>query len=87
MRTASSNSQVVGPLAESNVREGIREGDDAVAMQQQLTELYRLIRFPMDETFEAQDQDLKVLLVSLEYQARQYKRGNRGDTILNSGPK
>jgi len=28
----------------------------------------------MDETSEAPDQDLKVLLASLEYQARQYKQ-------------
>ncbi len=40
----------------------------------QLTELYRVIRLLMDETFEAQDQDLKVLLASLEYRARQYKQ-------------
>jgi energy-converting hydrogenase A subunit M len=35
----------------SDVYEGICEGDDTVAMQQQLTELYRVIRLPMNETF------------------------------------
>ena len=40
-------------------------------MQMQLTELYRVIRLLMDETFKAQDQ---VLLASLEYRARWYKQ-------------
>ncbi len=39
----------------------------------QLTGLYRVIRLLMDETFKAQDQDLKVLLASLEYRARRYE--------------
>jgi len=43
-------------------------------MQQQLTELCRVIRLLMDETFKTEDRNLKVLLASLEYRARRYKR-------------
>jgi hypothetical protein len=50
----------------NDVYEGICECDDVTTMQMQLTELYRVIRLLMDETFKAQDQDLKVLLASLE---------------------
>jgi hypothetical protein len=38
-----------------------------------LTELCAVIRLLMDETSKAQDQNVKVLLASLEYRARQYK--------------
>ncbi len=58
----------------TDVYEGICEGDDTVAMQQQLTELYRVIRLLMDATFATEDQELRVLLASLEYRARQYKQ-------------
>jgi hypothetical protein len=66
----------IKPIADflNDVYEGLREGDDVTTMQIQLTELYRVIRLLMDETFKAQDQDLKVLLASLEYRARQYKQ-------------
>jgi len=43
-------------------------------MQRQLTELYQAIKLLMDETCQAQDQRLKVLLASLEYRARQCKQ-------------
>ena len=52
-------------------QEDICEGE---VSPMQLTELYPVIRLLMDETFEAQDQDLKVLLASLEYRARRYKQ-------------
>jgi hypothetical protein len=55
----------------NDLQEGICEGE---ASPMQLTELYRGVRLLMDETFEAQDQDLTVLLASLEYRARQYKQ-------------
>ncbi len=58
----------------NDVNKGISEGDDVATMQMELTELYRVIRLSMDETFKARDQDLKVLLASLEYRARQYKQ-------------
>ncbi len=47
----------------NDVHEDICEGEVSLM---QLTELYRVIRLLMDETFKAQDQDLKVLLASLE---------------------
>ena len=55
-------------------RRAFARGDEVPTMHTQLTELYRVIRLLMDETFEAPDQDLKVLLASLEYQARRYKQ-------------
>jgi hypothetical protein len=58
----------------SDVYEGICEGDATITMQQQLTELYRVIRSLMDATSATEDQDLKVLLASLEYRARRYNR-------------
>jgi hypothetical protein len=57
----------------NEVHEGICEGDEEATMRLYLTELYRVIKRLMDATFAAQDQDLKVLLASLEYTARQYK--------------
>jgi hypothetical protein len=58
----------------SDVCEGIYGGDTIPTMQQQLAEFYRVIQRLMDATFKTQDQDLKVLLASLEYRARQYKQ-------------
>jgi len=58
----------------NDVYEGLCEGDEEAAMRLRLTELYRVIKRLMDATFAAQDQDLKVLLASLEYGARQYKQ-------------
>jgi len=57
-----------------DVQEAICESGEVVTMQQRLTELYRVIKLLMDETFKTQDQSLKVLLASLEYRARQYKQ-------------
>ena len=56
-----------------DVHESPCEGDDVTTTQMQLTALYRVGRLLMDATFKAQDQDLKVLLASLEYRTRQYK--------------
>jgi hypothetical protein len=39
-----------------------------------LTELHHIIRRLMDATFATQDQDLKVLLAGLEYEARLCKQ-------------
>jgi hypothetical protein len=58
----------------NDVYEGLCEGDEEAAIRLHLTELYRVIKRLMDATFVAQDQDLKVLLASLEYRARWYKQ-------------
>lgn len=58
----------------NGVYEGICERDEPATMQLHLSELYRVIKNLMDETFNAKDQKLKVLLASLEYKARQYKQ-------------
>jgi len=58
----------------SGIKESICGGGGAVTMQRQLTELYQAIKLLMDETCQAQDQRLKVLLASLEYRARQCKQ-------------
>jgi len=52
------------------VREDLYEGERDTALRLNLTELYRVIQRLMDATFAAQDQDLKLLLASLEYKAR-----------------
>ena len=57
-----------------DVYEGLCEGDEPVTMQHQLTELYRVIKRLMDATFETKDQRLKVLLATLEYNARKCKQ-------------
>ncbi len=56
----------------TDVREEI-EGNDAVTMRLHLTELYRVIRTLMDEAYKSKDQDLKVVLATMEYKAQ--KRG------------
>jgi len=58
----------------NDVYEGLCEGDEEAAIRLHLTELYRVIKRLMDATFETKNQDLKVLLASLEYRARQYKQ-------------
>lgn len=58
----------------SDVYEGICEKDASYIQQMQLNELYRIIERLMDETFKTKDRQLKVLLASLEYKARQYKQ-------------
>ena len=56
----------------SDVYEGICEGDETTTMQQQLTELYRVIKRLMDLTFKAPERE-KQFFAMLEYNARQYK--------------
>jgi len=53
----------------SDVYEGICEQDAPGIQQMQLNELYRIVKRLMDETFKTKDQQLKVLLASLEYKA------------------
>jgi len=57
----------------SDVYEGVCE-DHSAAVQLYLTELYRLIKFLMDETFRTKNQWQKVILASLEYKARRCKQ-------------
>jgi len=52
-----------------DIHEGLWEQE---VSPMELTELYRAIQRLMDERFQAPDQDVKVLLASLEYRARQY---------------
>ncbi len=56
----------------SDVYEGICEGDETTTMQQQLTELYRVIKRLMDLTSKAPERE-KQFFAMLEYNARQYK--------------
>jgi hypothetical protein len=56
------------------VREDLCEGEGETAMRLHLTELYRVIQRLMDATFATQDQELKVLLASLEYETRPRKQ-------------
>ncbi len=58
----------------SNVYEGICEGDGRTTMELQLTELYDIIKRLMDTTFKTKDQQLKVLLATLELKARKCKQ-------------
>jgi hypothetical protein len=58
----------------SDVHEDICEGEADTTMRLHLTELYRIIQRLMDATFSTQDQDLKVLLAGLEYEARLRKQ-------------
>jgi len=57
----------------SDTWEGICGGDEPTTMQLQLTELYRIIKKLMDATYQTKDQQLKVLLATLEYKARKCK--------------
>jgi len=57
-----------------DLEEGLYEWDyRGITTQGQLTELYRIIERLMDATFETKDQQLKVLLATLEYKARKCK--------------
>ena len=49
------------------------EGHDHISMQTELPYLYQVIRLFMDATFESKDKGLKVLLATLELQARKCK--------------
>ena len=60
------------------VREDLYEGDGDAALRLNLTELHRVIRRLMDATFATQDQELKVLLAGLEYEARMRKQEIEG---------
>jgi len=57
-----------------DVREALCEGDGDGALRLYLTELYRVIQRLMDATFATQDPELKILLASLEYEARLRKQ-------------
>ena len=57
----------------SNVYEGICEQDPPYMQQLQLNKLYKIIENLMDETFKTKDQDIKALLATLEYKARECK--------------
>ncbi len=57
-----------------DLEEGLVEWDyDEIAMQTEMPYLYQIIKQLMDATYETRDQDLKVLLATLEYKARKCK--------------
>ena len=56
----------------NDVYEGICEGDGTTTMQQQLSELYRIIKRLMDATSKAPERE-KQFFAMLEYNARRYK--------------
>lgn len=49
-------------------------GGEPATMQLQLTELYKVIKTLMDETFKAKERQLKIALALLEKRARGYKQ-------------
>lgn len=57
----------------SDVKEGLLEGDEAVTLQVQLTELCKVIKILRDEIFKTKDQQLKIELTSLEKRAKDRK--------------
>ena len=58
-----------------DLEEGLYEWDyRGITTQGYLTELYRIIKWLMDATFETKDQELKPLLATLEYKARKCKQ-------------
>jgi len=58
----------------AGVYQRICEDSGPAAMQLYLTDLYRVIKLLMDETFKTKDQEVKVILASLEYKARRCKQ-------------
>ena len=58
----------------NDVQEGLCEGDEPAAMHLQLSELYKVIKRLMGETFKAKNQKLKIALALLEKRAREYKQ-------------
>jgi len=57
-----------------DLEEGLVERDyRGITTQGRLTELYRIIKWLMDATYETEDQQLKLLLATLEYKARKCK--------------
>jgi hypothetical protein len=57
-----------------DLEEGLYEWDyTGLTAQRKLDELYPIIKALMDETFKTKDQQLKVILASLEYKARKCK--------------
>ncbi len=58
-----------------DLEEGLYEWDyDNIAMQTEYPKLYEVVKTLMDETFKTKDQQLKVLLATLEYKARKCKQ-------------
>ena len=58
-----------------DLEEGLYEWDyRGITTQGHLTELYRIIKRLMDATFKTKDQQLKLLLATLEYKARKCKQ-------------
>jgi len=58
-----------------DLEEGLAEWDyRGITTTGHLTELHRIIKRLMDATFETKDQELKVLLATLELKARQCKQ-------------
>ena len=57
-----------------DLEEGLYEWDyRGIATQGHLTKLYGIIKRLMDATFKTKDQELRVLLASLEYKVRKCK--------------
>ena len=57
-----------------DLEEGLYEWDyDNIAMQAEYPKLYEVIKTLMDATFKTKDQQLKVLLATLELKARKCK--------------
>lgn len=58
-----------------DLEEGLYEWDyRGITTQRELTELYDIIKALMDATFRTKDQQLKVLLATLELKARKCKQ-------------
>jgi len=58
-----------------DLEEGLVEWDyQGITTQGHLTDLYRIIKRLMDATYKTKDQQLKVLLATLEYKARKCKQ-------------
>jgi len=66
------------------VHEDLCEGEGEAAMRLHMTELYQVIQRLMDETFKARDQELKVLLAGLEYEARLRKQEIEGRLAIRN---
>ena len=64
--------RIKGLIADAH--EALREGGNSRTLPLHLTELYRIIEMPMDETAKTNDQDMKVALATLEHAARKQKR-------------
>ena len=58
----------------NRVRHDLSEGGGDTTLHLHLTDLYRVIQRLMDATFATQDRGLKMLLATLEKQARECKQ-------------